>query len=71
MVPRLPSLTNICSQTLTVVLMEVVISGCALGPLNTKLLSAEYDHRIAASRLTEGLDFGWANHHLTVTVTAA
>lgn len=63
MVAGLFSLADTCDHTRTVVGIGVVISGCAFGPLKTRLLSAAYEPRIAASKFTTGLERVWVNHH--------
>lgn len=43
---------------------------CPPESLNIRLLKAEYDPRIAASRFTVGFVCDWVNHQRTVTITA-
>lgn len=65
------SLAVNCSHTLAVVRMGTVIISCAFGPLNTRLLNAEYDPNMAASKLTARLCCDWTNQQHTITSTAA
>lgn len=56
MVMGLFNLADTCDHTRIIVYIGVLISGCAFGPLKTRLLSAAYEPRITASKFTNGLE---------------